>query len=82
VDNELLGEDVKARYADLKKAAADRCPRLLGTFVKTPEVQYHHGIYNHPVEYVLIVMELGDQRSGYRACDSKFNAHARTPKPQ
>jgi glutamine synthetase len=42
----LFGEDVKARYADLKKAAADRCPRLLGTFVKTPEVQYHHEIYN------------------------------------
>jgi glutamine synthetase len=42
----LLGEDVKGRYADLKQAAADRCPRLLGTFVKTPEVQYHHEIYN------------------------------------
>ena len=42
----LLGEDVKARYADLKKASADRCPRLLGTFVKTPEVQYHHDVYN------------------------------------
>ncbi|MBA3913441.1 MAG: glutamine synthetase [Acidobacteriales bacterium] len=42
----LLGEDVKARYADLKQAAADRCPRLLGTFVKAPEVQYHHDVYN------------------------------------
>jgi glutamine synthetase len=42
----LLGEDVKARYADLKQAAADRCPRLLGTFVKVPEVQYHHDVYN------------------------------------
>ena len=42
----LLGEDVKGRYADLKKASADRCPRLLGTFVKTPEVQYHHEVYN------------------------------------
>jgi len=42
----LLGEDVKGRYADLKKAAADRCPRLLGTFVKAPEVQYHHDVYN------------------------------------
>ena len=28
----LLGEDVKARYADLKQASADRCPRLLGTY--------------------------------------------------
>lgn len=42
----LLGSDVKARYADLKQAAADRCPRLLGTFVKSPEVQYHHEVYN------------------------------------
>jgi glutamine synthetase len=42
----LLGEDVKTRYADLKQASADRCSRLLGTFVKTPEVQYHHEVYN------------------------------------
>src|SRR4051812_10070174 len=42
----LLGEDVKARYADLKQTSADRCPRSLGTFVKPPEVQYHHEIYN------------------------------------
>jgi glutamine synthetase len=42
----LLGEDVKARYADLKQASADRCARLLGTFVKTQEVQYHHEVYN------------------------------------
>jgi glutamine synthetase len=42
----LLGDDVKTRYADLKQAAADRCPRLLGTFVKSPEVQYHHEVYN------------------------------------
>jgi len=42
----LLGEDVKARYADLKQAAADRCPRLLGTMVKVPEVQFHHEVYN------------------------------------
>jgi glutamine synthetase len=42
----LLGEDVKGRYADLKQASADRCARLLGTFVKGPEVQYHHEVYN------------------------------------
>lgn len=42
----LLGKDVKSRYADLKQASADRCPRLLGTFVKAPEVQYHHDVYN------------------------------------
>jgi len=42
----LLGADVKSRYADLKRASADRCPRALGTFVKAPEVQYHHEVYN------------------------------------
>src|SRR5437762_5094657 len=42
----LLGEDVKGRYADLKQASADRCPRLLGAVVKAPEVQYHHDVYN------------------------------------
>ena len=44
--SKLLGEDVKGRYGDLKQASADRCPRLLGTFVKAPEVQYHHDVYN------------------------------------
>src|ERR1700704_270680 len=44
--SKLLDGDVKGRYADLKQAAADRCPRLLGTFVKAPEVQYHHEVYN------------------------------------
>jgi len=42
----LLGEDVKKRYAELKQASADRCARLLGTFVKAQEVQYHHEVYN------------------------------------
>jgi glutamine synthetase len=44
--SKILGDDVKSRYADLKQASADRCPRLLGTFVKAPEVQYHHDVYN------------------------------------
>ncbi len=44
--SKLIGADVKARYADLKRASADRCPRALGTFVKAPEVQYHHEVYN------------------------------------
>jgi glutamine synthetase len=43
---EIFGADVKERYADLKQASADRCPRLLGTFVKPEEVQYHHEVYN------------------------------------
>ena len=43
---EMLDAGVKERYADLKQASADRCPRLLGTFVKAQEVQYHHEVYN------------------------------------
>ena len=43
---ELLGADVKARYADLKQGSADRCARLLGTIIKVPEIQYHHDVYN------------------------------------
>ena len=42
----MLGKDVKGRYADLKRASADRCARLLGTVVKTAEVQFHHEVYN------------------------------------
>ncbi|SDF09723.1 glutamine synthetase family protein [Terriglobus roseus] len=42
----LLGSDVKERFAELKKASADRCPRLLGTVVKGSEVQFHHEVYN------------------------------------
>ena len=42
----ILGEDVQGRYAELKQAAANRCPRELGTFVKGCEVQYHHEVYN------------------------------------
>ena len=51
----LLGEDVKGRYADLKQASADRCPRLLGTIVKTAEVQFHHDVYNQLLWFVLAV---------------------------
>jgi glutamine synthetase len=42
----LLGADVKERYASLKQASADRCPRLLGTLVKAAEIQFHHEVYN------------------------------------
>ncbi len=44
--SEILGADVQGRFADLKRAAADRSPRQLGTFVKGSEVQYHHEVYN------------------------------------
>jgi glutamine synthetase len=43
---QILGDDVAGRYADLKQASANRCARELGTFVKAPEVQFHHEVYN------------------------------------
>jgi glutamine synthetase len=42
----ILGEVVKGKFADLKRASADRCPRSLGSLVKTPEIQYHHEVTN------------------------------------
>jgi glutamine synthetase len=43
---ELLGEEVQARFADLKLAQAERCPKALGTRVKAAEVQFHHEVTN------------------------------------
>ena len=43
---DILGEDVQTRYADLKQASADRCPRRLGTLIKPSEIQFHHEVYN------------------------------------
>ncbi len=43
---ELLGEEVQAKYIEVKRASADRCPRLLGTLIKRSEVQFHHEVTN------------------------------------
>jgi glutamine synthetase len=43
---ELLGEEVRDKYAELKQASADRCPRLLGGLIKTAEIQFHHEVTN------------------------------------
>jgi glutamine synthetase len=42
----LLGTEVSERYAALKRASADRCPRLLGSRIKRAEVQFHHEVQN------------------------------------
>lgn len=42
----VFGEDIVAKYADLKQGSADRCPRLLGSLIKTGEIQFHHEVYN------------------------------------
>ncbi len=43
---DLLGETVHKRYADLKLASADRCPKALGALIKIPEIQFHHEVTN------------------------------------
>jgi glutamine synthetase len=43
---ELLGEDMQARLAEIKRISADRCPRELGTRVKREEVMFHHEVTN------------------------------------
>ncbi len=43
---DLLGEGVQARYAEVKQASAERCPRALGALIKRAEVQFHHEVTN------------------------------------
>ena len=43
---EVLGPDTKEKYYARKKNAADRCPRELGTMVKTEEILFHHEVTN------------------------------------
>jgi glutamine synthetase len=43
---QLFGASVRDRFAELKQASADRCPRALGTQVKAGEVQFHHEVTN------------------------------------
>jgi glutamine synthetase len=42
----VLGEDTHAKYAELKTNSANRCPRALGSQVKTSEIIYHHEVTN------------------------------------
>jgi glutamine synthetase len=43
---ELLGEQVHEKYAELKLASAERCPKALGTRVKRSEIMFHHEVTN------------------------------------
>ncbi len=43
---EILGEENQNKFAALKEAAANRCPKDLGTRVKYGEVVYHHLVTN------------------------------------
>ena len=43
---DTMGEEVHAKFAELKLAQAERCPKALGTLIKASEVQYHHEVTN------------------------------------
>ncbi|HEY3352962.1 MAG TPA: glutamine synthetase, partial [Polyangia bacterium] len=43
---QLLGVDNHRKYAEVKRQAADRCPKELGTRVKTGEIRFHHEVTN------------------------------------
>jgi len=43
---DMLGDEVHTRYADVKLASAERCPKALGSQIKTSEVQFHHEVTN------------------------------------
>jgi glutamine synthetase len=43
---DLLGSDVHEKFAALKQMSADRCPKALGSMVKTSEIQFHHEVTN------------------------------------
>jgi glutamine synthetase len=43
---EMLGGEVHGKFAELKLAAADRCPKALGTRIKRSEIQFHHEVTN------------------------------------
>ncbi len=43
---ELMGESIQGKFAELKVAQADRCPKLLGTMIKSAEIQFHHEVTN------------------------------------
>jgi len=43
---EMLGPDVHEKFAEVKLAAAERCPKALGTRIKRGEIQFHHEVTN------------------------------------
>ncbi|MDC0357769.1 glutamine synthetase family protein [Oligoflexia bacterium] len=44
--SEIIGQESKEKFWARKLASADRCPRELGTIVKTEEILFHHEVTN------------------------------------
>lgn len=47
--SEILGKETKAKYIERKLASADRCPKELGSIVKSEEVLFHHEVTNQAI---------------------------------
>lgn len=43
---EALGQNVHAKFTELKMAQAERCPKALGSLVKRGEIMFHHEVTN------------------------------------
>ena len=43
---EIMGEEVHGKFAELKLMQAERCPKALGVNIKAAEVMYHHEVTN------------------------------------
>ncbi len=43
---DIMGEDVHNKFAEVKLAQAERCPKALGAIIKAGEVQFHHEVTN------------------------------------
>jgi glutamine synthetase len=43
---EMIGEENKAKYIECKTSACDRCPKELGSQIKSGEILYHHEVTN------------------------------------
>ena len=43
---EVMGEAVHGKFAEIKLMQAERCPKALGAQIKAAEVMYHHEVTN------------------------------------
>ncbi len=46
---EMIGPENQQKFAELKQAAADRCPKELGKRVKDLEILFHHEVQNQMI---------------------------------
>ena len=46
MDHQAVRRRREGALCGSEEGSADRCPRLLGTVVKAPEIQFHHEVYN------------------------------------